>query len=146
MRGRATSGRLITVIALASLVPAGCATVGPASLDVGECLERPAVVGDIPELRPKSCDEPHGAEVFFVGELPAASGYPDPDEIAAFVTEACIPAYEAYTGVDLMSQDDMDIGWLPPTEEDWTAGTRRIVCYATPYEEGRQTTGSIRRH
>ena len=135
----------LVAAALAAVFVAGCETVGPASLDVGECLERPTVVGDIPDLRSKSCAEPHGAEVFFVGELAAAGDYPAPEEIAAYITETCIPAYETYTGVDLMTQHDMDIGWLPPTEEEWATGNRRIVCYATPYEDGRQTTGSIRR-
>jgi hypothetical protein len=123
----------------------GCETVGPASLEVGDCLDQPSVIGDIPDLQAKPCDEPHGAEVFFVADLPAATAYPGPGEIEMFITDACIPAYEDYTGLDLMTQDEMDIGWLPPTEEEWDAGVRRIVCYATPYEEGRQTTGSIRR-
>jgi Septum formation len=136
--------RLAVVIALASLAW-GCESVGPSALVVGDCLDRPVVVGDFGELHPVACDQPHGAEVFYVGELPAESAYPDPDAVSTFVTDACLPAYEAYTGVDLMTQDDMDIGWLPPSEEDWAAGSRRIVCYATPYQEGDQTTGSIRR-
>lgn len=124
---------------------AGCETVGPAALEVGDCLDPPAFVGDIAELRPKPCAAPHGGEVFFVDELPPAPTYPPADEIQAFISDRCVPAYETYTGVDLLSQDDMDVGWLPPTEEDWAAGRRRIVCYATPWEQGRQTTGSIRR-
>jgi hypothetical protein len=133
------------MVVFAAVATSGCESVGPAALAVGDCLDQPAVVGDIPDLRRKACTEPHGAEVFYVGELPAATGYPDPDDVATFITDTCIPAYQDYTGVDLMTQDDMDIGWLPPTEEEWAAGARRIVCYATPYEEGRQTTGSIRR-
>ncbi len=135
----------VGLLALATILVAGCDTAGPASLHVGDCLDRPDVVGDFGELQPKPCEEPHGAEVFFVGDLPAATAYPEPDAVSAFITDACIPAYQAYTGVDLMTQDDMDIGWLPPSEDDWAAGSRRVVCYATPYEEGRQTTGSIRR-
>lgn len=135
----------VVLVALAAGLVAGCETVGPAALHVGDCLDRPDVVGDFGELRPKACDAPHGAEVFFVGDLPASTAYPDPDAVTTFVSDTCIPAYEAYTGVDLMTQDDMDVGWLPPSEDEWAAGNRRLVCYATPYEEGRETTGSIRR-
>jgi len=144
--GRAVWSRrfvgLAAAVATAGL--ASCGTVGPATLQVGDCLDPPAFVGDIAELRPKPCAEPHGGEVFLVDELPAGSAYPSAAEIRAFITDRCIPAYETYTGVDLMTQDDMDVGWLPPTEEDWAAGQRRIVCYAVPYEQGRQTVGSIR--
>ncbi|HSL97862.1 MAG TPA: septum formation family protein [Candidatus Deferrimicrobiaceae bacterium] len=136
---------VVLAAAVATAGLAGCQTVGPAALEVGDCLDPPAFVGDIAELRPKPCSEPHGAEVFLVDALPPGSAYPSANELRAFITDRCIPAYETYTGVDLMTQDDMDVGWLPPTEEDWAAGRRRIICYAVPYEQGRQTTGSIRR-
>lgn len=123
----------------------GCESAGPSALEVGDCMDPPAVIGDIGDLRPKPCDQPHGGEVFLVEDYPEAGEYPGDAGFQAFVTDRCIPAYEAYTGVSLMTQDDMDVGWLPPSEEDWAAGRHRIVCFATPYEQGKQTTGSIRR-
>lgn len=147
MRGvaKGRAGRAWAIVLFALVAVVGCEAGGPSALQVGDCLDPPAFVGDIADLRPKPCSEAHGGEVFLAEDLPAADAYPSEDVIEEFVTDRCIPAYEAYTGVDLMTQDDMDVGWLPPSEADWEAGRRRIVCFATPYEQGKQTEGSVRR-
>ncbi len=138
--------RVAIVIVIAAGIAAGCGGGGPAVLQVGDCIaDPPAFVGDSADVRAVACDQPHGGEVFFVEDYPEGGEYPGDPAFQDYVGDRCIAAYATYTGEDMMIQDEMDLGWLQPSEADWNAGGRRIVCFATPFETGKKTTGSIRR-
>jgi hypothetical protein len=133
-------------ILVAGLLVAACESVGSSALEVGDCFaDAPAFVGERAEVRPISCDQPHGGEVFFVDDYPADATFPGEEAFQAFVGDRCIPAYEAYTGRDLLTEDEMDLDWLQPSADGWAEGDHRIVCFATPIESGAKTSGSIRR-
>lgn len=138
--------RLVGLALLVALAAAACEATGPASLEVGDCIaDAPAFVGEGAEVRSISCDEPHGGEVLLVEDYPDDGDYPGDPAFQGFVSARCIAAFEDYTGRDFMTEDEMDLGWLQPSEEDWATGGRLIVCFATPLEVGAKTTGSIRK-
>jgi hypothetical protein len=144
--GRERLRAATAAVALAAALLAGCESAGPSVLEVGDCIaDAPAFVGDSPDVRSIPCEQPHGGEVYFVEDYSSGGEYPGDPAFQDFVSERCIPAFEAYTGRDFMTENELDLGWLQPSEEDWTAGGRRIVCFASPTEQGKKTTGSIRR-
>ncbi len=105
---------------------------GAEDLRVGDCFEEPAGVEVITDVQHQPCSEKHDAEVVFVGDYPAAKGaaVPTDDEYETFVATNCLSAFATYTGVDVMSQEVLGIGYYTPTNEGWGDGDREIMCYA----------------
>jgi Septum formation len=117
---------------------------GADELRVGDCFEEPAVeVVDNVQHHP--CGENHDSEVVFVGEHPAAKGAaPLSDAVFRdWIGTKCLPAFASYTGVDLMSQEVLDLGYFVPTNEGWDDGDRTVICYAVRVD-GAQMTQSVR--
>ena len=105
---------------------------GADDLRVGECFDEPAMTEAVSEVQHHPCNETHDAEVIFVGEHPARAGaaVPTDEEEQAYIAENCIPAFAAYTGLDYMSQEVLDIGYFYPLPEGWRDGDRTYICWA----------------
>lgn len=114
-------------------------------LRVGDCFQEPAGLQVIKEVQHQPCTEKHDAEVVFVGDYPAAKGaaVPADDEYETFVATNCLPAFASYTGVDVMSQEVLGIGYYTPTNEGWRDGDREIMCYAARVD-GQPMNQSVR--
>lgn len=83
--------------------------------------------------------------MFFVGDVAAADDAPYPTD-AALETEVqalCTPAFDAYTGLDFVTDPDWTYGDLSPTTESWADNDRGIICYAARLD-GVTTTISIK--
>ena len=113
-------------------------------LAVGDCFEVPQAQGDIKDVQHHPCAEPHSGEVVFAGEMTGQTTYPTEEEVQAFALNTCVPAYNAYTGTDLMSAADADMGWFWPDEEGWSGGNHKVICYGTNAEVT-MTQGSIKK-
>lgn len=101
-------------------------------LRVGDCFEEPTAMEVVEDVQHRPCAEAHDSEVIFVGQHSAAKGaaVPTDDEYRTYVGEQCLPAFAAYTGFDLMSQETIDIGYFVPADNSWRDGDRKIICYA----------------
>ena len=137
---------IIALIGVGTLVARPFLSGGAADLKVGECFDPPTTVGEtVDDVQHHPCTDAHGGEVFFVGDLAAADDAPYPTD-AAIETEAaalCTPAFDAYTGLDFVTDPDWTFGYLSPTTESWADGDRGIICYAARID-GATTTTSIR--
>ena len=113
-------------------------------LAVGDCFDVPEAQGDIKDVQHHPCSELHSGEVIFVGDLTGQTTYPSEDVIEDFVFNTCVPAYQAYSGVDLMTAEDADLGWFWADEEGWNDGNHSVICYGTN-KAVTKTQGSIKK-
>jgi hypothetical protein len=117
---------------------------------VGECRGpiTQAVVEPPTDTRPPvPCDQPHGFETFFVGELPDDAWPGDGNEEAfGLVDEQCSPALASYLAlpvdpVPLVPDRVSSYAFFVPTEDDWARGERWFRCdaYVQPVVVGEET-------
>ena len=114
---------------------------------VGECrglITRDIIRASSDPRRPLSCDQPHGSETVFVGELPPAVArlsHRDVDQLTNEsealrpVLEQCDEEYERYVGVSRIGPDSVRVSNLSrayfiPTFDDWPQGARWLRCDA----------------
>jgi hypothetical protein len=135
VRGIIVRLAIIGVIALGAFLLRDRISGSAASLAVGDCFDVPAseTLEDVPH---HPCNEAHDAEVVFVGDHPAAEGAVPltDDDLQAFVMNTCGGALIAYVGglqtVETNAElQNIDLGVIYPTEEDWNGGERKITCY-----------------
>lgn len=109
-------------------------------LRVGDCIddvEESEVVFSIPVV---PCDEPHGAEVYAVFELPAGD-YPGDDAVIAGADEGCFDRLETFSQ-SAFDDPSVEIFYYYPTGSTWRLGDREVVCIAD--FAGGPRTGSLR--
>ena len=134
---------IIAVIAVGAFVLRDRLTGNAGDLAVGDCFDRPTTAGEtIEDVQHHPCTEAHTAELIFLGNHPAAKDAPPPteDELFSFVEASCLPAFNSYTGTDLIAEALFDIGFIYPLDEDWNKGDREISCYAYRLDEATMTT------
>lgn len=131
------TGRILrtALLGLAVLVAAaGCDRLSSnaGDLSVGECFdEPPQEAQEVEDVQRRPCNEAHTAEVVFVGDIAGATDtYPSEDQFLDAVSNQCIPAFNAYTGRDYDTDQELDIGYFIPTAEGWNIGDRELICYA----------------
>ncbi len=114
-------------------------------LAVGDCFDPPAGVSDtIDDVQHHPCTDAHLAEVVFVGDYePATEAYPSTEEIQAFAIARCIPAFNAYTGLDYDQAQELGLDWYWPTSESWSDGNKKVICFAGNVDAS-QLTRSIK--
>jgi hypothetical protein len=136
---------LVAGIIVIGLVIRPFVTGNAGDLAVGDCFDPPSSdVQTVKDVQHHPCSEPHGGEVFFVDKMADQATFPDEDTFNTYVSDHCLPAYQAYTGVDVLTEEGADIGWLVPTEEGWGKGDREVTCYATRLDNAK-TTGSVKK-
>jgi len=114
-------------------------------LKVGDCFDPPsAAVETVEDVKPHPCSDPHGAEVFFVGNLVDAQTVPSDADIETWVSDNCFSAYTAYTGLDMLATEEMDLGYFSPTADGWSKGDHTVLCYAAKHDETNMT-GSLKK-
>ncbi len=115
-------------------------------LRVGQCFDLPASDQEtVEDVQHHPCDQAHGGEVIYAGDLPGSSSdaYPSDDAVLSFLVQTCLPAYTSYTGTAIEAQDTFDIGWFQPTADGWKGGDKGIVCYAYRLDDA-QFSGSLK--
>jgi hypothetical protein len=129
---------IIALIVVGAFVLRPFLTGNAGDLNVGDCFDVPATDQEtVEDVQHHPCDQDHGGEVVFVGDYPGSGSdpYPTDDEMFAFLTDKCVPAFSAYTGTDFTSQTTYDIGWFQPTEEGWKDDDQGVSCYAYRLDE-----------
>lgn len=124
---------IIGAIALGGFIFRDRLMGGAGDLAVGDCFDEPASITELQEVKEVQhhpCTEPHTSEVVFVGDVTGTDAYPSDAAFMAFVRASCIPAFNAYTGLDFNALEAVDMGVLTPTAEGWAGGDHEVVCYA----------------
>jgi len=145
VRGLATIGIVVAVLAVIGILVRDRLTIGAYDIRVGDCIDEPKADAIAVALEHHPCSEPHEAEVVFVGDYPAfiVAPYPSEDQFIDFVLNACVPAFEAYTGVAFEDASELDVAWLFPLEVGWRRGDREVACYLYRFD-GATIIGSLR--
>ncbi|WP_291039150.1 septum formation family protein [Herbiconiux sp.] len=123
------------------------ATFEPA-IPVGTCLtDVDYDVAEVQEMSPPTetpCDQPHDAEVVYVGavdETVSGSGYPTPDWLVSHTMDQCTGAVSDFLGTP-WDQSGYGLQTVHPSEGSWRAGDRAVSCWLmTPTGP---TTGTLR--
>jgi hypothetical protein len=133
---------IIAVIVIGALVLRPYLTGDAGSLQVGDCFDQPATVeGTVDDVQHHQCTDPHTAEVVFVGDYkPDTSTLPADPEFQTFFEGTCAPAFNAYTGLDFITDPTYDMSGFTPTAEGWGKGDRKVICYAVRIDKGQLTT------
>ena len=143
MRGWGVRILIIAVIAVGAFVLRDRLTGNAGDLKVGDCFDKPTTAEEtIDEVQHHPCTEAHTAELIFQGDHPAAkdAAPPTDDELFSFVSDSCLPAFNSYSGGDLLADGVFDIGFIYPLDEDWKKGDREITCYAYRLDGTTMTT------
>lgn len=178
---RVTRGCRAGFLALVVGLLAGCATPGPESgpsvttatglaprspdPQVGECrglISREIIRASSDVRPPLPCDQPHGSETVFVGELPpavaslshrAADELTNDSETLRPLLDRCDEEYERYVGVSRIGPDSVRVSNLSraffiPSADDWAQGARWLRCDAVTEplngQPNRETTERLR--
>ena len=121
---------IIAAVALGALFFRDRISGGAGDLKAGDCFDNPAATIEVRDVQHHPCTEPHTSEVVFVGTMPSADAYPTDAQFSSYVSEACVPGFNAYTGLDFMSLPAIDMGYFIPTTDGWGNGDRSVICYA----------------
>lgn len=142
---------VVAVVGLGTVVGTAAPAVSTIdSVRVGSCLDedvrQDAVIdhGKTPIIVP--CDEPHRAEVFFVGDLTGAAvpaAYPGEEEASRLTIEQCSAPMAAFLGIS-REASKLNLTIYFPVAESWSvAGGRHFVC-AVRDPAVEETEGTLR--
>ena len=108
------------------------------SLAVGDCFDRPTELeGTVDDVQHHPCTDTHTAEVVFVGDFaPATDLYPSNQEFRTFFETTCTQSFNAYTGLDFVTDPTYDMAAFTPTIDGWGGGDHKVICYALRIDEG----------
>jgi hypothetical protein len=124
---------VVLVVGLVVVVLRGSGSTNPGRLAVGDCFDLPQATDRIGDLRRRSCNGPHGGEVFHIFDTPglASPGYPSDAAWETLVYPDCDPAFEGYTGTFIAERLDIEYRYFVPTADRWASGERQVTCYIT---------------
>jgi hypothetical protein len=135
VRGLLIRVAIIAVIGLGAFVLRDRISGSASDLAVGDCFAVPTEEA-IRDVDHHPCTEAHDAEVVYVGDHPApddAAPLTD-DGLQDFVMNTCGGAMIEYVGglqaLETNAElENLDLGVIYPTDDDWNGGERKITCY-----------------
>jgi hypothetical protein len=134
--------RVVGMLVMLALAVSGCrfSSAGSASaadkaapdLDACRVLTPEDVAHSSNSTDPVPCDQPHTAQTFAVGPLPAELEHASYDDqrVAAFAYRTCSRAFIHFTGADesLALRTILSWAWFRPTKAAWDDGARWYRC------------------
>jgi hypothetical protein len=121
---------IIAVIVIGGLIFRDRLSGSAGDLKVGDCFDEPKGAQTVKEVQHHPCTDSHTSEVVFVGNVPGENAsYPGEAAFTTFAVQNCSPAFTTYTGKDINSQTDLDMGYFFPLEEGWGKGDHALTCY-----------------
>jgi len=132
---------IVVVVAAVAFVFRDRITGSAASLQIGDCFDRPTVLTEIKDVQHHPCAEAHTGEVFAVVTDPDPAGAPVPSEdtISKYFATACLPILTSYIGEDALTQKTLDFGAFFPNDDGWNSGDRSITCYLYRVDDAAMT-------
>ena len=145
MRSIAIRLAIVGVIALGGFLFRDRLSGNAGQLSVGDCFDVPAGEDVIDDVQHHPCSDQHEAEVVLVEDYVGGEGatYPSDATWDAFVASKCVPAFNAYTGLDYETDRTLGIGYFTPTQEGWDDGDHEVICYIARIDDG-PMTGSVK--
>lgn len=114
-------------------------------LQVGDCFsietDTSGGSGEIDTVRAIPCADPHVYEMFWSGPYPG-NEQPAEETAMSWLEDQCVPAFEAYVGIDFYSSVYY-ASTLTPTDEGWNSGDHEFSCYLHLADET-EVSGSAR--
>ena len=138
---------LIAAVGVGAIVLQPFLSGNVGALKVGECFDVPTATETVEDVQHHPCTDTHGGEVFFVGTHAAAKDAPYPADTALTgeIEAACTPAFNAYTGLDALTDPTWTFGYFYPLKKGWDDDDDRgFICYATRVDEA-PTNASIKK-
>ncbi|MER6467543.1 DUF4190 domain-containing protein [Streptomyces collinus] len=111
----------------------------------GECFDAPGgrLAGETRDVDVVPCSGGHDGEVF--GSFRLKDGdYPGDASVGDTAGARCYGLRDGYAMDGWAVPDDVDVYYLTPTEESWSAGDRAVTCLFGSVTEGADLTGSLR--
>lgn len=103
--------------------------VDAADVGLGDCLtEIPSDASLVASVKTVDCTEPHKGEVFAVITVPG-NDFPGQAKISGY-QDKCQPALQTYSS-KAMTDPEVGMFVLYPTEASWKRGDRAVTCIAT---------------
>lgn len=136
-------GVAAAAVAWVAVISEVAGTTDVRALAVGDCVDLPeSGVDSISRLDTHTCDEPHEAEVFSVGDLGSGSEpYPGSEAVDEMIFEACAPDFDAYVGTTF-DDSELVVFTIYPPEDNW-GFDQEYVCLAE-LANGEPLTESVR--
>ncbi|MFJ9819516.1 DUF4190 domain-containing protein [Streptomyces sp. NPDC101151] len=115
------------------------------SLVKGECFDSPGgkLSGETYDVDKVPCSGEHDGEVFASFRLKNGS-YPGDDSVAGAADDRCYGLQDAYAMDGWAVPEDVDVYYLTPTEDSWSAGDREVTCVFGSVTEGGNLSGTLR--
>lgn len=126
--GRALPAVCLTLATVTAMALSACSSTSALSLHTGDCLQAPS--GDtVTDVEVVSCEHVHDLEVVGTFDLDQ-DALPPEGELTALAQQRCSQIFADYVGTDV-EQSVLDLTWLTPTQQSWTAsGDRTVACLA----------------
>jgi hypothetical protein len=162
-----TSGRLVRIIAIATLAGAGfllsgCSLLNQVtnttqrdasgtptaendnadvfSIKVGDCLNDATASGTVTTAPIVPCSKPHDSEAYKSIKMKDGA-FPGKDAVKTQADEGCGAAFADFVGISF-DDSNLQISYYFPTSDSWANGDREILC--TVYDDGIKTTGTLK--
>jgi hypothetical protein len=129
---------LLLVVGIAFYLAMDKDTVQATDVTTGDCLAEIPGTTTVSSIKVVTCDTPHKGEVYSVITVPGED-FPGHSVIATF-QDRCEPALAAFAP-DAMTDPEVGLYVLYPTEDSWRQGDRTVTCIAT---SDTAVTGSIK--
>lgn len=145
-RGPVKALGMVAVAAIAGLVWFGIAfSLAPTlHFTTGDCVNgiHEGAVITTSSSRSVACAAPHDNEIIGTFDHPSSDAFPGQAALESYAASVCIPAFQAYVGVDF-AQSSLDMIPVLPTNETWGKGDRQVACVVVT-RDGSQLTNSVK--
>jgi hypothetical protein len=92
----------------------------------GDCFDlKDPTASSVDEVTAKPCTQAHEYEAFYVGAMPSGD-FPSDAVINAWVSDNCLPAFEAYVGISY-DKSELLVYPIVPTANTWS-NDRTVEC------------------
>ena len=113
-------------------------------LKVGDCFDDPPAGKTVADVQHHPCTESHTGEVIYVGDMPSNTAYPGENGFDAFAVQNCVPAFQTYTGEDVLTSEVLTMNYFYPKDDAWAKGNHKLTCYAVR-ADGQPVTSSFKK-
>jgi hypothetical protein len=99
------------------------------TLETGDCFDdsiKTGKGGTVSDVTLIPCGKLHDKEAYAVIPL-GVDTYPGASEVRKRAISVCNAAFATYVGIPI-TKSSLSIGWLTPTEENWSADDNSVTC------------------
>ena len=110
------------------------------AVQVGDCLDDAALIGEVRTVATVACSDPHDSEIYASHEL-QQSPFPGLDAIVVQAEALCRSSFDTFVGEPYL-QSPYAFTFYHPTQPSWVSGDREVLCVI--YDPSGPVTGSLK--